>query len=945
MAFRLLGPVSAVDATGVTVALGSSRQRALLACLLVGDRVPVTVAQLIDLLWDFRPPPTAATMVHAAVAGLRKALEPAHCRGDARVVVTRDGGYVMQVSPDQIDAVRFERLLARGRQAVRADPGRGHRLLGEALGLWTGPALAGVEQVFARAAAGRLDGLRLECAEFKAEAGLELGLHYEAVSELETLVARNPLRERLSGLLMVALYRCGRQSDALATYANLRRSLAAELGLEPGPEVRRLEMALLRQSAELDLPVRPVTRPGRSPAALPIPLGAFVGRGREQSELAALLARHRMVTLTGAGGTGKTRLAIEVTRRLADHSGAEAFFVDLTPLAAGAGVEETVAAALDVRTEPGQELVATIAAALDGRDSVILLDNCEHLLDRCATLVAAVLSRTGRVRVLATSREPLGMPGEHLHPVRPLLLAVPDEPWDRIAACEAVRLFVSRAAAVRPGFAVTPHNARLVLEVCARLDGLPLALELAAARMASMSLRDLAARLDDRFRLLAAAARPVDPRHRSLAATVGWSYELLAAPERALLARIAVFPGTFDLAAAQALDGDEGPARSDGLLTLSRLVACSTVQLEEEPDDEPRYRLLETTRQFARDKLETPEIARLQSRHAHHYLAVAEQVEAHLFCAGAGPWLARLHRERVNLLAALAWAFGPGGDPDVGTRMVGCLWHYWDLRGARSEGLQWVHTALDAVGTETPVQRLPLLSAGALLHIGCADFDATAELAGEQLILARRTGQRMWEGDALSMTATIAWARGRFDRAQQLYEDAVIATLAGGSVWRAAMAEAQLARLHRDRNEPDAARAVALQSLAHARQVGEELAHGLALDVLASIEHRWGAVAEARRLVEEALVHYRLVDYREGEASALHLAGRIALGAGEPARARVAFEHSLMLCKQIGHRAGTAVAMEGLADATAAADGVEADRLRAAASKLRVEIGVPAPVS
>ncbi|MDT7611437.1 MAG: hypothetical protein QOD82_3487 [Pseudonocardiales bacterium] len=952
--FRLLGPVCAVDATGAAVALGSPRQRALLAGLLVAERAPISVARLIELLWDRYPPPTAATMVHTAISGLRNALEPDRRSGDAGLLVTRDGGYVLQVSPDAIDAVRFERLLGEGRRAAAA-PERAHRLLVEALDLWTGPALTGVEQAFARDEADRLDGLREQCAELKAEADLQLGLHHEVASELETLVSQHPLRESLSRLLMVALYRCGRQSEALAAYAHLRRSLVTELGVDPEPETHRLELAMLRQSSELDRETTPTTRSGRSHAMLPAPISEFVGRDQEQAEVATLLARQRLITLIGPGGAGKTRLAVEVAQRFTDRHVTGAFFIDLTPLAAGARIEETVAAALDVRAEPGQELGRTIAAALDGCESVLVLDNCEHVLDGCAALVAAVLERTRRVRVLATSREPLGVLGEHLHPVGPLFLAAPDAPWDQIADCEAVRLFANRAAAVRPGFAVTPDNAGLLLDVCARLDGLPLALELAAARAASIPLRELAARLDDRFRLLAAAARPADSRHRSLSATVRWSYDLLTGPERTLLEQIAVFSSTFDLSAAQALLGGEGPSARDVLLTLSRLVACSMVQLEEEPDSEPRYRLLETTRQFAREKVSGAEFDRWRARHARYYLSLAELAGPRLFRAGAGPWLARLHRERANLLAALEWAFGPNGDPDVGARLAGCLWHYWDLRGARGEGLHWIHTALDAVGTEPAVRRMPLLSAGALLHMGGAEFDATTELAAELLALARGTGHRAWEGDALSLTATTAWAQGRFDQAQQLYQDAIAAALAGGGVWRAAMAEAQLARLHRDRNEPDAARAAALRSLAHAQQVGEELAHGLAFDVLASIEHRWGSAAEARRLVEEALAHYRLVDYREGEASGLHLVGRIALGAGEPERAHVAFQRSLRLCQQIGHRAGTAAALEGLADATAAAgdttttDGItahrlEADRLRAAASALRAEIGVPRSV-
>jgi len=277
-------------------------------------------------------------------------------------------------------------------------------------------------------------------------------------------------------------------------------------------------------------------------------------------------------------------------------------------------------------------------------------------------------------------------------------------------------------------------------------------------------------------------------------------------------------------------------------------------------------------------------------------------------------------------------------------RLVRCLWHYWDLRGVRDAGLHWVHTALAAVGTDRPAQRMPLLSAGALLHLGRADFAATAQLGTEQLALAAAAADRMWEGDALAMLATIDWARGRFDRAQHRYEDAIAASLDGGDLWRAAMEEAQLARLHRDRHEPAAARAVALRSLAHAENVGEGLARGLALDVLASLEHRWGDEAEARRLVEDALAHYRLVHYREGEASALCLAGAIALRSGRSDAAHDAFRLSLQLCRRIGHRAGTAAALEGLAAVASVTDYLdEAAALTHAASSLRAEIGVRRP--
>jgi tetratricopeptide (TPR) repeat protein len=363
------------------------------------------------------------------------------------------------------------------------------------------------------------------------------------------------------------------------------------------------------------------------------------------------------------------------------------------------------------------------------------------------------------------------------------------------------------------------------------------------------------------------------------------------------------------------------------------------VQLDDQPDGNVRYRLLETLRAYAWGRLDADARHEAATRHAAHYLTLAEHARGHLFTSTSGPWLEGLHIERDNLRAALAWCFPH--DPDRGVRMVDCLWHYWDLRGARDEGLHWVHAALDVVGVDT-AQRLPLLSVGALLHLGRADLSDTELLAGQELASARASGSAQWEGDALALLATVDWARGRHDRAEQRYQDGVARSLAAGDVWRAAMAEAQLARLHRDRREPDAARAVALRARRHAEAVGEGLARGLARDVLASIEQRWGAATNANRLGNEALALYRGVGYVEGEASSLRLIATITLQAGRPTEARAAFAGALDLCRGIGHRAGTAEALEGLAEVAAAerdADAVTA--LRREATTLRDETGIP----
>ncbi|MBN9101967.1 MAG: AAA family ATPase [Pseudonocardia sp.] len=939
--YRVLGPVAVLDVAGTSLTVGGARRRALLAALLLHRGVSLSVERLVDMLWSAPAPPTAATMVHGAVAGLRRVLEPDRRDAAPAVLVNQGGGYALQIAPEQIDAVRFERLLGAGRQLVDGAPERAARLLSEALTQWRAPALEGVGQPFARTAAVRWDELRLQCVELHAQAELRLGHHHAVVAALESVMDEDPLREGACAQLMIALYRCGRQADALAAYRTLRRALVEDLGVEPGADLQRLETSILRHGEEMrDTRTRPARPAGRG-TPLPAPVGSLVGRARDQSDVVLQMERHRLVTLTGVGGAGKTRLASEVRRHLAERGECDTFLVDLAPLTAPALIEETLAEAVGVRAEPGQPLARTLASALSAQPAVVVFDNCEHLIAACAGLVQALLAATGEVRIVATSREPLGVPGEHVHPVRPLRTPAVDESWEQVASCEAVVLFAARAAAARPGFAITARNAALIGEVCRRLDGLPLAIELAAARAAAMPLDELVGRLDDRFTLLESATRAADIRHRSLAATLAWSLDLLTDPERTIFGCLTVFPAAFDLAAATAICADR--VSGDVALLLVRLVTCSLVQFDDDDDaGGARYRLLETVRAYGRGQLDPSTLCALEDRHAAYHLDRARAAQPHLFVAGSGVWLEQLHADRLDLRAALQWCFGAGGDPDRGAALVSCLWHYWDLRGARDEGLRWVHAALESVGADRPALRLPLLSAGALLHLGRADFAATVDLATEQLALARRGGDRAAEGDALALLATVDWARGRFDRAQQRYEDGIGASLDGGDVWGAAMAEAQLARLHRDRHEPDAARAVGRRSLAHAESVGESLARGLARDVLASLEHQWGDEGEASRLVVDALELYRGVGYREGEASAQQLAGAIALRAGRTAEARAAYAESLQLSGRIGHRASTAAALEGLAAvASAAGEPAEAAELVRSASSLRAEIGMP----
>lgn len=943
MQFRILGPMEVVDAEGRSLPLGPPRQRALLALLVLHLEVPLSVDRLVDFLWGGAAPDTATTIVHGSIAGLRRALRKGRVRATtARLIVTGPGGYVLDVPGEQVDAIRFERLLSEGLRHLRTDPYRAAATLSEALSLWRGPALAGIDADFARDAAGRLEELRLDALEARMDADLALGRHAELVGELESLVARNPFRERLWAQLMVALYRCGRQADSLASYQTISKMLAEELGVLPGPELRDLEHAVLEHHPSLDAPG---TVRGRS--SLPLPLGVFIGRNRQQQEVASLLQSHRLVTLTGAAGIGKTRLAVEVARTTVGRFSAGTWFVDLAPLSTPELVAQTVADVLGVRAEAGMALADTVAAAMAHRQALLVLDNCEHVVQASSQLARAMLTAGPDIRVLATSREPLGIPGEAIFSVSPLAVARSDEPWERVAASEAVRLFGARAATARPGFQVTKANAGLIRDICHRLDGMPLALELAAAHIAGLPLADIHFRLDRRYRLLDAGAGAGHGRHRGLGAAVEWSYDLLTEPEQIVFERLSVFRGGFTIDAAEAVGTGEGITEADIAALLSRLVTRSLIQLEDASPSFARYRMLEPLRDYASERLNSRGGASTTSaRHARHYFARVVEVEPHLYRAGSKRWLDRLRAENENVRAALEWSFSPVGDAQLGAAMAGRLWHVWDLSGARSEGLHWLDAGLQVVDHSHPEERMSLLAAATLLRLGLGDFKAANLLATEQLELALIVGNRQWEGDALTRLGTVAWARGDLQTAKPLYGKAVEVLGGAGDPWRLAIAEVHLARVQRDSGELNEANLTGEAALSQARQVGEDTVLGFALDVLASIAHRLHRSELASRLVEDALAHYRAVGYREGEASGLHMAGRLLLERGRNATAEQTFREALDLCSRIGHRAGIATSLEDLAQVMAAAgDDLGAATLLGAAAARREAIGVPMPTT
>jgi predicted ATPase/DNA-binding SARP family transcriptional activator len=620
--FGVLGPLSA-ELDGRSVKLGGLRQRAVLAVLLIARGRVVSAEQIVSAVWEGSPPPSPTTL-HAYVSELRRALEPGRvARAPARLLVREGPGYALRVAPAAVDAECFTDLATRGRRALEAaDPAKAEELLGQALDLWRGPAYAEfAEAGFAVPEAVRLEDLRASVQDDRLAAMIELGRHSEAVGLLEAQVAQHPLRERGWELLTLALYRSGRQADALATLRAVRQRLADELGIEPGPALRSLESAVFAQDARLAPAPAMFTQefgkePGKEPAQdarpapapappppppapaapssgnLPFALSAFVGRADDLAMTGRLLAEHRLVTLIGPGGVGKTRLALETARLRTDADGP--WLAELAGLREPGLLPAAVAAALGI---PGVASPDQLAAVLADRELVLLLDNCEHLLSAAAELAATLLARCGGLRVLATSREPLGVEGEAVYEVPPLE-----------AAGDAAELFRRRAAAVLPGWTPDETERTRIVDLCAELDGIPLAIELAAAQCRMLSIDQVAAALEDRFAVLVGgSAGPA--RHRTLEDTVAWSHQLLEPAERRLFHRLGVFAGGFDLEAAGAVSGI-----TPVLPPLSALVRKSLLTVE--PGTAPRrYRMLETLRRYALRELAAEDPASARERH------------------------------------------------------------------------------------------------------------------------------------------------------------------------------------------------------------------------------------------------------------------------------------------------------------------------------------------
>ena len=839
----MLGPLEVVSEDSV-IDLGGPRQRTLLAFLALNANRVVPRERIIDALWGERPPRTAKNALQVAVHGLRRALP-------ADRVQTHGPGYRLQLDADELDLDRFARLVERARTE---DPSRAAATLREALDLHRGIPLADMPNApFVPIERERIDELRLLAVERRIDADLALHRHHELVPELESLAAQNPYRERFRAQLMLALYGSGRQADALEAFRAARTVLVEELGLEPSHELQELHAAVLRHDRELvpgDLSV-PTTN-------LPAPARALIGRELEVAAITALLRLPdtRLVTLTGTGGTGKTRLALEVAHELLEDFDRRVLLVDLAPLRDPALVGVTTGRVLAVRDVEDESLVPRIESAIGDNDTLLVLDNFEHVLD-AAPFVSELLARIPRIRVLATSREPLRIGPEQEYRVSPLELPPADATLAASSRSDAVALFVARAQTVQREFSLTPENVAAVVGICRALDGLPLALELAAARLRILSPAALLTRLENRLGVLEGGERDLPDRQRTLRAAIDWSYELLESSERTLLARLSVFAGGWTVEAA------EGVCDAD-LASLVSLLEKSLVRSTPGSAGAPRFAMLETIREYALGRMsDAGEIESLRDRHAAYFATLAEGLEPTLHLA---PALDEAEREHDNVRAALEHALSRA-DTTLALRLCSFA-RLWYVRGYLIESRGWIEGSLSLEGG-APEARARVLYWSATLRWTSGEHELAIEQARESLQLGRAVADERTQVHALTALGLAHLGAGDLLESRRAHAESLELARALGHERSIANSLSNIADIEATLGNHDEAETLARESLEINRRIGDEAGAGVALLLLAVSTLERGSEEAAVPMIVESVRCFRSVDFKDYLASAL----------------------------------------------------------------------------
>jgi predicted ATPase/DNA-binding SARP family transcriptional activator len=930
-------------------------------------------------VWGNDLPANPANALQARVSQLRKILGP-------ELVASRPAGYLLTARGDDIDASRFETLAGRGRTALASgDDRQAATILAEALALWRGPPVVDLADTeLGRTEAVRLDELRLSVVEDRAEAELNMGRHAELVGELQTVVSEHPLRERLRGQLMLALYRSGRQAEALRVYQEGRRTLIDDLGIDPGHALQQLEAAILAQDPALDMPegrgvehLAGVPAPGEAagvPGASDAPSGppparaaiggslsSFVGRRDEVAQVIKLMAEARLVTITGPGGAGKTRLASEIGAKLQPSIPDGVWLVELAPLFEPASLAWTVAQMLGVRDtaavvrieNDAQRLPAAeerLAEYLRGKAPVLILDNCEHLVAAVAELVATLLAGCPDLRVLATSRESLGVAGEVQWPIPPLGSPAAGASDAEAATSDAVLLFVQRASAVQPAFVLQPELMPAVGDICRRLDGLPLAIELAAARVKVMPVAQIAARLDDRFHLLTGGTRTVLPRHRTLRALVDWSYDLLTDPERTAFDQFSVFSGGWSLEAAEHVCAAAGIEAGEVIDVIAHLVDKSLVVAGSGIDGTARYRMLETLRQYGLEALGARgQVIECRQRHLGWCVVLAEEAEPQMRGPAQRQWLDRLEADQDNLRAALDWSIGRGDSESALHLGTNLAWFWW-VRGRQREGRAWLENAL---ATSGPVDRSTMVnalswagylatdhdldraiswgeeavaaSAGlaapiraraqlrlATSLVRALDHDRLAQLVAEAIPPLEDDGDDWWVGWAHNVASFDALFRGDLAAAEVACRQSLARFEASGSSWGKGRTLHKLAIVAELRGDDETAVALYHDSLRLARSLGLDEVVAVMLVQLAAVVMRHGDPKQAEELRAESRTLVRALARIDSDPTAPTGPGRIARRRSDLARADGLFVESLAWYRHAGAPSSVIISLLGL---------------------------------
>jgi predicted ATPase/DNA-binding SARP family transcriptional activator len=881
--FRVLGPLEVVHA-GQPVALGAAKQRAALALLVLNAPEPVSAERLIDELWGERPPASAQHAAQVYVSGIRKVLGAA---GGEAMVRSSASGYALEVDVGRVDARRFERLVGQAQHALADDPARARELFEQAVGLWRGRPMAEFERFeFARREADRFEDLHTIAVEGLVEARLGLGEHTEVIATMTGLVAAEPLRERPRRLLMLALYRAGRHAEALAAYRDARAALD-EIGLQPGPELRQLEQAILRHDPSLATPtpgagafadastaarlelIGPLSG-GRS--RLPSAAHALVGRRSEMSSVLELLARGdvRLVTVLGPGGSGKTRLALEAATEQVDRYRDGVWFVSLGPLGDPGLVVSEIARTVGVGEAEGQPLPVTLANALERRELLLVLDNFEHLL-AAAGLVSELLAAAPGLDVLVTSRQALNLNGENRIEVGGLPPA------------DAAELFLERARAVRRDLAVGAQEREAVERICLRLDGLPLALELAAARVALFSVSALEARLAQRLEL-PEGARDLPARQRTLRATIDWSYQLLSPRERRLFGGLAPFAGGARLEAIESTFTDLGV---EPVEAVAALVDKSLLRRRDDTDGLPRFWMLETIREYASERLaKVGQAKTAAARHAAYFFDLAEEAEPNLRTAIQSVWLARLEADHDNLRAAFDYLAVQ--EPPQALRMAAALGRFWEIHGHLSEGRERLRRTIASSPEGGAAAAKASNFAGFFAYLQGETLEAEP-LFSAAVRLARQARERRVEALALSNLGKIAQGRGDVARSTELQEEALVVAREANDDRLLTSALNNVGFFLAETGVAERGRALLEESLEIARRLGETMAVALAAGNLAELALVRGDLNAAESLTTESLECAREIDAGPLIGWALSLQAVLALihGALATADARI----------------------------------------------------------